>query len=58
MNIAELSIKNLPELVQEGGSVTREVGEAVGEVPARNRELVAPLIPKLNDWAPLAFFGL
>jgi len=58
MNIAELSVKNLPELAQEGASVTREVGEAVGEVPARNRELVAPLIPKLNDWAPLAFFGL
>lgn len=58
MDLAELSIKNLPELVQEGGSPTRAIGEAAGEVPARNKELVAPLIPKLKDWAPLAFFGL
>jgi hypothetical protein len=58
MSVAELSIKNLPQLVQEGGSVTKEVGDAAGEVPARNKELVAPLLPKLKDWAPLAFFGL
>jgi hypothetical protein len=58
MNIAELSIKSLPEAVRQGGSVTKDVGDAVGEVPARNKELVAPLIPKLKDWAPLAFFGL
>lgn len=58
MDIAELSIKNLPELAEQGGGATKPVGEAVGEVPARNRELVAPLVPKLKDWAPLAFFGL
>jgi hypothetical protein len=58
MSVAELSLKDLPQLAQEGGSVTKEVGDAVGEVPARNKELVAPLLPKLKDWAPLAFFGL
>jgi len=58
MTVAELSVKNLPELARQGGSVTKEVGDAVGDVPPRNKELVAPLIPKLKDWAPFAFFGL
>jgi hypothetical protein len=35
--------------------VRRDRGAAV---PARNKELVAPLVSKLKDWAPLAFFGL
>lgn len=58
MDIAELSIRNLPELAQQGGGVTKSIGEPGAEVPSRNRELVAPLVPKLKDWAPLAFFGL
>jgi len=58
MDIAELSIPNLPELAKQGGSLTKAVGDAGADVPARNKELVAPLIPKLKDWAPLAFFGL
>jgi hypothetical protein len=32
--------------------------EAARRVPARNRELVRPLIERLDEWAPLAFFGL
>lgn len=58
MNLSELSLGNLPELMREGGSVTKAVGDEAGDVPARNKELVAPLMPKLKDWAPLAFFGL
>jgi hypothetical protein len=30
----------------------------VGEVPERNKTLVAPYEAQLKDWAPLAFFGL
>ena len=58
MDIVELSIPSLPELTKEGGGVTKALGEAGAAVPARNKELVAPLVPKLKDWAPLAFFGL
>ena len=28
------------------------------DVPARNRELVKPHVAKLDEWLPLAFFGL
>jgi len=58
MDLVELSIPNLPELAKQGGGVTKAVGEAGVDVPPRNKELVAPLLPKLKDWAPLAFFGL
>jgi hypothetical protein len=58
MDIVELSIPNLPEITKQGGGVTKALGEAGAAVPARNKELVAPLVPKLKDWAPLAFFGL
>jgi hypothetical protein len=58
MDLVELSIPNLPELAKQGDSVTKAVGEAGGDVPPRNKELVAPFLPKLKDWAPLAFFGL
>ena len=58
MDVVELSIKNLPEQAKQGGGVTKVVGEAGAAVPARNKELVAPFVPKLKDWAPLAFFGL
>jgi len=58
MDIVEISIPNLPELAKQGGGLTKTVGGEGAEVPARNKELVAPLLPKLKDWAPLAFFGL
>ena len=58
MDIVEISIPNLPELAKQGGGVTKPLGELGAAVPARNKELVAPLVPKLKDWAPLAFFGL
>lgn len=58
MDLVELSIAGLPELAKQGGGATKAVGEAGGDVPPRNKELVAPLLPKLKDWAPLAFFGL
>jgi hypothetical protein len=58
MDLVELSIPNLPELAKQGGGVAKAVGETGGDVPPRNKELVAPLLPKLKNWAPLAFFGL
>jgi len=40
----------------EGGLEVPEV--TLPEVPERNRALVRPLVPKLKEWVPLAFFGL
>jgi hypothetical protein len=54
----QLNIGNLPEAVSQGGGATQPLAEAGAEVPARNKELVAPYLPKLKDWAVLAFFGL
>jgi hypothetical protein len=58
MDIVEISIPKVSDLTKQGGDVTKPLGELGAPVPARNKELVAPLVPKLKDWAPLAFFGL
>jgi hypothetical protein len=58
LDLAQLNIGNLPEAVSQGGGATEPLAEAGAEVPARNKELVAPYLPKLKDWAVLAFFGL
>lgn len=51
-------LKELQEYAQQAGRTEREEPEAVGEVPARNKELVAPFKEKLERWAPFAYFGL
>lgn len=38
--------------------LSRSEREPVGEVPERNKALVAPHEKQLKDWAALAFFGL
>jgi len=30
----------------------------IADVPAKNRELVKPLVSRMDEWLPLAFFGL
>lgn len=58
LNVMELTSKNVTEaLTKSGVSAVRAIAPG-GDVPARNRELVAPLLPKLKNWVPLAFFGL
>ncbi|MEI6667475.1 MAG: hypothetical protein WCP29_04900 [Acidobacteriota bacterium] len=58
VEIVELSLPTSPGAPKAGGGITRVLGDSGAAVPARNRELVAPLVPKLKEWAPLAFFGL
>jgi hypothetical protein len=58
LSLAELSLKNLPDAVRQGGGLTKQIGEPGAVVPPKNKELVAPHLAKLRDWAPLAFFGL
>jgi hypothetical protein len=38
--------------------ITERERGTVGDVPARNKTLVAPHEAQLKEWAPLAFFGL
>jgi hypothetical protein len=58
LNVVELASRDLAAAMKKGGeTATREIAPA-GPVPARNRQLVEPLMQKLKDWMPLAFFGL
>jgi hypothetical protein len=56
-----LDMKKVAEEVQAGNvdafSQKPERG-SVGDVPERNKALVAPYEKQLKEWAPLAFFGL
>lgn len=52
---ASFDVKDIAKIVQERG-VAAET--EIGEVPDRNRQLVAPYEKKLREWAALAYFGL
>jgi len=54
-------MKQVAEDVKAGhveGFSTKPERKVVGEVPERNKVLVAPFERQLKEWAPLAFFGL
>ena len=42
---------------QGGDAAGRPPAAPPGPAPDRNKQLVAPYLPKLKDWAVLAFFG-
>jgi hypothetical protein len=48
----------MSKTTKEGGVVTRPIAGSSDPVSQRNKELVAPYIPKLKESAALAFFGL
>jgi hypothetical protein len=58
VSVTEISLKNLPDAIKQGGEITRPLAEATEEVPVKNKELVKPLLPRFKEWAPLAFFGM
>ena len=64
MQIEELGLRNLSEKLKEGGAFNGDVGKLTNEVatseavPEKNRQLIAPYVPKLQEWAVFAFFGL
>jgi hypothetical protein len=65
MQIEELGLRNLSEKLKEGGAFNGDTsGKLTSEVasnqpvPDKNRELIAPYVPKLHEWAVFAFFGL
>jgi hypothetical protein len=56
---ATFDVKDIQRLAEQAGRGAKTAAsEAIGDVPARNRELVQPYVKKLQEWAPLAFFGL
>jgi hypothetical protein len=58
LELVELGTRNLQEALKEGNVVTHPVARAGDPLSQRNRELVAPFIPRLKNSAALAFFGL
>lgn len=58
LTVTELIDRNVLNTAKEGGSVTRPIAGSGDPVSRRNKELVAPYIPKLKNSAVLAFFGL
>jgi len=66
MSIEEVGFKNFSDALKQSGAsgadamsgaLTHEIASNEA-VPDRNKELVAPYLPKLKDWAVFAFFGL
>jgi hypothetical protein len=58
LTLTELSNRNVSDMTKEGGVATRPIAGSGDPVSQRNKELVAPYIPKLKNSAVLAFFGL
>ncbi len=65
MSIEELGLRNLSQQLKAGGigsnpgSITLTNEVASNEpVPDHNRKLIAPYVPKMQNWAVFAFFGL
>jgi len=54
--LAQLDLSNIAEAAR-GGDIVK-APEEVSEIPARNKELVAPYAEKLKEWAALGFIGL
>jgi hypothetical protein len=52
-------VQKLAEQARSGNVIIPSAEkEPVGDVPAKNKELVAPYEKQLKDWAAFAFFGL
>ncbi len=60
MSVAEISLRNLnrSSIANGGQNIVRPVATAGQEVPERNKQLIAPYLPRMKDWAVVAFFGM
>ncbi len=65
MQVEEIGLRQLSEKLKESGAMSGDTsGKLTNEVasseavPDRNRALVAPYVPKMQDWAVFGFFGL
>jgi hypothetical protein len=55
--LAQLDFQDIAQAAREGRDLVKAAPEPK-DVPARNKELVAPHAAKLKEWAALGFFGL
>ena len=55
--LTQIDLEGIAAAAKEGGNVVRKAPEP-GEIPAVNKELVAPYAEKLKEWIALGFFGL
>ncbi len=51
-------VKEMERVARDAGKSDAAKSEAIGEVPERNKQLVAPHEEKLKEWTPFAYFGL
>ena len=64
MTLEDMGLRNFTEALKNSGAGGDFSGKITNEiasnepVPDRNRELVAPYVPKMKDWAVYGFFGL
>lgn len=64
MTLEDMGLRNFTEALKNSGAGGDIPGKITSEiatneaVPDRNRELVAPYVPKMKDWAVFGFFGL
>ena len=58
LNVMELVDRNLSSSGKGDRVVTRPIPGSSDPVSQRNKEIVAPFLPKLKESAALAFFGL
>lgn len=56
---AAIDVGKLEEAIKKGTGTSVDLPETkLGDAPARNRELVKPYLKNIDEWLPLAFFGL
>jgi hypothetical protein len=58
LTVLELVDRNVSKGSKEGGVAMRPIAGSSDPVSQKNKDLVAPYIPKLKNSAALAFFGL
>jgi flagellar basal body-associated protein FliL len=64
MTLEDMGLRNFTDALKNSGAGGDFSGKITTEiasnepVPDRNRELVAPYVPKMKDWAVYGFFGL
>ncbi len=57
-HLVQMNTRQLSAALKGSGAPVHAAAMAGDAVPQRNTELVAPYLPKMKDWAVMAFFGL
>ncbi len=58
LQVSEINPRDLPDALKQGRAVTRPIPGSGDPVSQRNKDLVAPYLPRMKEWAVFAFFGL